>query len=113
MDLSKLHPLNVLMRVNQIRGYDNTMRDLEDILYDFPKTNFRYIIATTKKLPSSKIPLTFKPEEIERMSQIGIEDAKYAINDGENSGNAKKVINNFRNKRRNKIGVQKMKLLLE
>jgi predicted patatin/cPLA2 family phospholipase len=34
VDLSKMHPVSILIRVFEIYGYDNSMRGLEDILYD-------------------------------------------------------------------------------
>jgi len=110
VDPSKMHPVMVLIRVLEIYGYNNSMKEMKDILYDFPKVNFRFIIAPSQKLPSGKIPLTFSPQEIEKMINIGIEDAKNAINYGEN-GNFQEFIQEYRKKRRNRIGVKNMKLL--
>jgi hypothetical protein len=109
VDLSKMHPVSILIRVFEIYGYDNSMRGLEDILYDFPKTNFRYIIAPSKKLPPSALPLNFAPAEIEKMIEIGIEDAQNAIKYGE-SGNFKTAMEEYRRKRRSRIGVKNIKL---
>lgn len=110
IDPYKIHPVMVLIRVFEIFGYDNSMREIEDILYDFPKVNFRYIIAPSQKLPSGKIPLTFSPEEIEKMINIGINDAINAISYGE-KGNFLDILQEYRKKRRSRIGLKKIKLL--
>lgn len=83
LDPKHVHPLGVLMRVFEVYGYDKAMRDLDDIIEIFPKVHFRYIIEPKKKLPSGSIPLTFSPKDIETMIEIGIEDAKNVVGQGE------------------------------
>jgi predicted acylesterase/phospholipase RssA len=80
---SKVHPIGILNRYFQISGYDNAMRDLEYTVMSFPKVNFRYIVAPTKKLPSGSIPLTFSAAQIDQMIQMGLEDAKNVVAKGE------------------------------
>ncbi len=91
IDVKRLKTEMVLIRVLEIYGYDYSMRDIVEISIDFPKTNFRYIISPTKKLPSGLIPLTFSPEQMEEMIEIGAEDGKNAAKHGF-EGNAKEVI---------------------
>lgn len=101
VDVSTLHPVQILIRLLEIYGYDNSMRDIEDITMDFPKVNLRYLVAPSIKLPSSLIPLTFSPEEIEKMIETGIEDAKSAIKYGE-KGNFYRYLSQYRQERRRK-----------
>jgi len=105
IDVEQLHPVEVLIRVLEIYGYDYSMKEIDDISIDFPKTNFRYIVSPSKKLPSSLIPLTFSPKQIEEMIEIGVEDAKNAIIHGF-EGNGKEIIENYRKERRNRIRVK-------
>ena len=96
-----LHPVQVLIRVLEIYGYDNSLNEIEDIIVDFPKIDLRYLIAPTKKLPFSILPLTFSPKDIETMIEIGISDAIDAIKKGENV-NVRDLLSTFRMDRRKK-----------
>ncbi len=94
-----LHPIQILMRILDIFGYDKTMKDVEDVPVNFPFVKLRYVISPTKKLPSSIVPLVFSQEDIEKMINIGIQDGIDAINNNSDEGNAMKLISNRREKR--------------
>jgi len=81
-NVSSFHPLNVLYRVYEIYGYDTSMRDLEEMSRIFPNVTIRYVVAPTKPLPSGDIPLSFKPDQIETMIQMGIVDGKNVVKKG-------------------------------
>lgn len=100
---SGVHPLGVLTRVFEIFGYDNAMRDIEYALIAFPKVNFRYVVSPTKKLPSGSIPLTFSPDDIEKMIGYGIEDGKNIVAMGEGA-NFDKLIREYRGEREELLG---------
>jgi predicted patatin/cPLA2 family phospholipase len=97
-----LKTMQVLIRVFEVFGYDNAMRDLEDTLEMFPKVNYRYIIEPTEKLPSGEIPLTFSPEQIEKMIKIGINDAINVIKKGEGK-NLKEMLVRYKQERRERM----------
>jgi len=82
VDPTTLRPLSVLGRYLEIQAFDNSMRDLEDVLFYFKDVTLRYLVAPTQKLPSNAIPLNFSPHEIETMIKIGQDDAKDVVNKG-------------------------------
>jgi predicted acylesterase/phospholipase RssA len=77
------HPLDVLFRVFDIYGYDETMRDLEEMSRIYPDVYVRYVVAPSQVLPSGSVPLNFDPTQIEEMIQIGIKDGENAVKSGE------------------------------
>ena len=77
-----VHPLEILMRLFSIWGYDNAMRDFDYVKRVFPKVNYRYIVSPTKQLPSGPIPLTFSPSQLQKMIDIGMDDAKNVVKMG-------------------------------
>jgi predicted patatin/cPLA2 family phospholipase len=99
IDKKNLHPIQILLRILEIFGYDNSMKDVENVPINFPYVNVRYIIYPTKKLPYSVLPLVFKPNDIETMINIGIQDGIDAINNSTEEGNGMKVITESRQKR--------------
>ena len=99
IDKKDLHPIQILMRVIEIFSYDNSMKDVESVPINFPYVNVRYIVYPSKKLPSSLLPLVFKPEDIETMINIGIQDGFDVINNYTEEGNGMKVITESRQNR--------------
>jgi predicted acylesterase/phospholipase RssA len=102
-DATGVHPLGVLVRIMEIYGYDNAMRDFDDIKKYFSKVNYRYVVAPTKSLPSGSIPLTFSPKDIETMIGYGLEDAKNVIQKGEGV-NLAELLNEFKAERTKMYG---------
>ena len=99
----KTHPIGVLSRYIEISGFDKTMGDFEYTTMSFPHVNFRYVVAPTKKLPSGAIPLTFSPEEIEEMIDMGMKDAKDVVNEGARI-NLDRLLRNFHDQRNFSLG---------
>ena len=81
--VSKFHPFNVLFRVLEVMGYQNTMRDLDEMSRIYPNVTIRYVVAPSKKLPSGNVPLGFKPDQIRQMIDMGITDGTNAVKKGE------------------------------
>jgi predicted acylesterase/phospholipase RssA len=108
-DAKGVHPLGVLVRIMEIYGYDNAMKDFEDIKVDFPKVNYRYVVAPTKSLPSGSIPLTFSPQEIETMIGFGLEDAKTVVKKGEGV-NLAELLHGYKQERKKLLGRRSKKV---
>ena len=105
-DAKNVHPLGVLVRIMEIYGYDNAMRDFDYIKTVFPKVHFRYVVAPTKALPSGSIPLTFSPNEIEVMIGFGQDDAKEVVQKGPGV-HLEALLNIFRKERETMHGRKK------
>ncbi len=82
-DAEGVHPMGVLIRIMEIFGYDNSMKDFDYVKQIFPKVKFRYVVAPTKPLPSGSVPLVFSPSEIETMIAYGLQDAQDVVKKGE------------------------------
>jgi predicted patatin/cPLA2 family phospholipase len=82
-DPKNFHPLQVLIRFLEISGFDNAMKDVDNVIDLFKGVNFRYIVSPTTALPSGYIPLNFSPAQIQQMIQLGVDDAKNAVQIGE------------------------------
>lgn len=55
------------------------MTDLEQEASHYPNIQFRYTISPSTKIATSRIPLDFRRENLERMIEIGEQDALDAI----------------------------------
>jgi len=99
----KTHTIGVLSRYLEISGYDRTMGNMEFTTMSFPHVNFRYVVAPTTELPSGLIPLTFSPEEIEEMIEMGMTDAKNVVKEGARI-NLDRLLRNFQDQRNFTLG---------
>lgn len=71
------------MRYRDIKSYYTSMGDVEEVMRGFPKANFRYLVVPKEPLPSGYIPLGFKHDDIVKMMEIGYNDGKDVIRQGE------------------------------
>jgi len=78
-----LSPIGSYFRYTEISSYDQSMGIIEDVKYYFQNITLRYVVAPTRRLPSSFIPLNFSPADLELMIKFGQEDAKTIIDMGE------------------------------
>ena len=81
-DPDSLSPIGSYYRYAAIAQFDSSMGVVEDIHFYMKNVTIRYLIAPTRALPSSIIPLNFAPADIETMLRYGQEDAKSIIEKG-------------------------------
>ena len=96
-----------LIRIMEIYGYDNSMKDFDLVKQIFPNVKFRYVVAPTKPLPSGSVPLVFSPAEIETMIAYGSQDAQDVVKKGEGR-NLEELMEGFK-KDRLKLHGRKLK----
>ena len=78
-----LSPIGSYNRYSEISTFDKSMGIIEDVNFYMKNVTLRYLVAPTRILPSSIIPLNFNPAQIEVMILYGQEDAKSIIEQGE------------------------------
>jgi len=78
--------LQILARYSQILSYTAGVRAYEYAIENYPDVNFRYVMIASQKLPNQDIPLDFNPKNIEFMLNLGIQDAKEALEQGPELG---------------------------
>eukprot|EP00941_MAST-03F_sp_MAST-3F-sp1_P002122 g2122.t1 len=72
----KDHTTGVLLRTLDVLRYANAMSDVDHARLAYPDVNFRYLIYPTQPLNGS---LDFDPANLAHMVQIGMKDAKLAV----------------------------------
>lgn len=50
---------------------------------NYPRVNFRYVVVPSSQLDNSWVPIDFSAEHIEKLINIGLDDANKAIDEGE------------------------------
>jgi len=78
--------LKVLARYFNIKNYVSATKAYTLARTFYPDVDFRYVMVASKKLPNQDIPLDFKPENLQFMIDLGIEDAKNALKEGPGKG---------------------------
>lgn len=74
--------VQMMKRFSQIHSFQKTMGWITQGKANFPKVNFRYIVAPTSPVSHEFIPLGFKQKDIQRMINLGKEDAKRTVEMG-------------------------------
>jgi hypothetical protein len=76
IDASKYKSFGVLFRYLAIAQYYKGADSLERARFAFPNVNIRHVVVPKERLPSGRLPISFKPEELAEMITIGEKDAK-------------------------------------
>ena len=82
-DFSGYSALDHYYRGQEIFSYYNGMNDYNSSMNNYPKVNFRYLIAPTKKLSKSPLDvISFNQKIVDRCFEAGQRDASLAVNLG-------------------------------
>ena len=71
---------DIYERYKQITRYMGALDDMLHAINDFPDVNFRHIVFPLEDIPRSTIPIFFDRASIEKMIQLGEQDARKIIN---------------------------------
>lgn len=72
----------IKQRLEELKSFYSTMNDVVEVKRAYPSVNFRYLVFPTEELPTFFIPLVFEKESMEKMIDIGLEDARKVIEHG-------------------------------
>lgn len=96
-DVSQYKTIPMVLRFLEIESYYDTMELLERAVADFSDVTFRYVVVPTQKLEPSLVPMVFNHDQIEKMIEIGRNDAKQVMEFGE--GESTKYILEYHQKK--------------
>lgn len=83
VDAQDYNSLQMFWRYYQINKYQKVMHWISQGLVNFPRVNFRYVVAPKAPIDNEWIPIDFSHENIEKLIQRGREDAQKAVDKGE------------------------------
>ncbi len=73
----------MLMRYNEIQSYWSALHYIEDVKHFHPEVTIRYLVGPSETLPSGWLPIRFNQENTLKMIEIGYNDAKAKVAEGE------------------------------
>ena len=83
VDVSGFNAVKMLRRYLQISSFQKTMVWITHGIANYPGVKFRYIVSPQGPISDEWIPMGFRREEINRLIDLGIQDAKDTVQKGE------------------------------